>query len=175
MNWPENCNRPAVAGSGARVCWQIEVGKDSDGDGLLDDWEINGVDVDGDGVIDIDLPAMGANPMHKDIFLELDWRPGFPPQRAEIQKVKAAFAAAPIDAGGIPNPDGLPGITLHIDTGALTENGLLVGDNLGGGNELGAQMKLVADNVTVIVLPNTGHWILEEKPKETTDALVNFL
>jgi len=24
-------------------------------------------------------------------------------------------------------------------------------------------------------LPNTGHWILEEKPKETTDALVNFL
>jgi len=27
----------------------------------------------------------------------------------------------------------------------------------------------------VIVLPNTGHWILEEKPKETTDALVNFL
>jgi pimeloyl-ACP methyl ester carboxylesterase len=25
------------------------------------------------------------------------------------------------------------------------------------------------------VLPNTGHWILEEKPKETTDALVNFL
>src|SRR6478609_8467836 len=43
------------------------------------------------------------------------------------------------------------------------------------GNELAAQMKLVADNLTVIVLPNTGHWILEEKPKETTDALVNFL
>jgi pimeloyl-ACP methyl ester carboxylesterase len=36
-------------------------------------------------------------------------------------------------------------------------------------------MKLVAHNVTVIVLPNTGHWILEEKPKETTDALANFL
>src|SRR5258707_6539112 len=43
------------------------------------------------------------------------------------------------------------------------------------GNELGAQMKLVADSVTVIVLPNTGHWILEEKPRETTGALVNFL
>jgi hypothetical protein len=40
---------------------------------------------------------------------------------------------------------------------------------------LGAQMKLDADNVGVIVLPNIGHWILEEKPKETTDALVNFL
>ncbi len=43
------------------------------------------------------------------------------------------------------------------------------------GNQLGAQMKLVADNVTVIVLQNAGHWILEEKPKETTDALLNFL
>jgi pimeloyl-ACP methyl ester carboxylesterase len=27
----------------------------------------------------------------------------------------------------------------------------------------------------VVVLPDTGHWILEERPKETTDALVNFL
>ena len=126
-----------MEGSGARGCWRIEIGKDSDGDGLLDDWEINGLDIDGDGIIDLDLPAMGANPFHKDIFVELDWRTGFPPQRAEILKWKEAFAAAPIDAGGIPNPDGLPGITLHVDTGALTENGLLVGDNLGGGNDLG--------------------------------------
>ena len=43
------------------------------------------------------------------------------------------------------------------------------------GKELGEQMKLVADNPTVIVLPNAGHWILEEKPKETTAALLNFL
>ncbi len=43
------------------------------------------------------------------------------------------------------------------------------------GNELAAQMKLVADNVTVVVLKNTGHWILEERPQETTDALVKFL
>jgi uncharacterized repeat protein (TIGR01451 family) len=135
--WPDNCNRDAVEGSGVRICWRIEVGPDSDGDGLLDDWEMNGLDVDGDGTIDLDLPAMGANPFHKDLFVELDWRTGFPPRRAEIQKWKEAFAAAPIDAGGVPNPDGLPGITLHVDTGALTENGLLVGDNLGGGNDLG--------------------------------------
>jgi len=25
------------------------------------------------------------------------------------------------------------------------------------------------------VLKDTGHWILEERPKETTDALVKFL
>jgi pimeloyl-ACP methyl ester carboxylesterase len=57
----------------------------------------------------------------------------------------------------------------------LTMPVLSIGGEKSLGKELGAQMKLVADNVTVIVLPNTGHWILEEKPKETTDALVNFL
>src|SRR5262249_41109929 len=115
-----------------------EAGRDTDGDGLLDDWERNGIDVDGNGTIDLNLPAMGADPMHKDVFVELDWRPGFEPQRAGIQRWKEAFAAAPVDAGGIPNPDGRPGINLHVDTGALTENGLLVGDNLGGGNALAA-------------------------------------
>ena len=57
----------------------------------------------------------------------------------------------------------------------LTMPVLSIGGEKSLGNELGAQMKLVADNVTVIVLPNAGHWILEERPKETTDALVNFL
>jgi len=57
----------------------------------------------------------------------------------------------------------------------LTMPVLSIGGEKSLGNELGAQMKLAADNVTVIVLPNTGHWILEERPKETTDALTNFL
>jgi pimeloyl-ACP methyl ester carboxylesterase len=43
------------------------------------------------------------------------------------------------------------------------------------GHQLAEQMKLVADNVTIVVLKDTGHWILEERPKETTDALVRFL
>jgi len=30
-------------------------------------------------------------------------------------------------------------------------------------------------DVTVVVLKDTGHWILEEKPKETMDALIKFL
>jgi len=52
---------------------------------------------------------------------------------------------------------------------------LSIGGDKSLGNELAQQMKLVADNVTVVVLKDTGHWILEERPKETTDALVNFL
>jgi pimeloyl-ACP methyl ester carboxylesterase len=51
--------------------------------------------------------------------------------------------------------------------------------SIGGEKSLGAQlaeqMKLVADNVTVLVLKGTGHWILEERLKETTDAIVTFL
>jgi len=40
---------------------------------------------------------------------------------------------------------------------------------------LGPQMKLVAADATEIVLKDTGHWVLEERPKETTDALLKFL
>jgi pimeloyl-ACP methyl ester carboxylesterase len=57
----------------------------------------------------------------------------------------------------------------------LTMPVLSIGGEKSLGKELGQQMKLVATNVTVIVLPETGHWILEERPKETTDALVKFL
>ena len=50
----------------------------------------------------------------------------------------------------------------------LTMPVLSIGGEKSLGNELAAQMKLVADNVTVIVLPNTGHWIRgSERPKET--------
>ncbi|MGH9494676.1 MAG: alpha/beta fold hydrolase [Candidatus Sulfotelmatobacter sp.] len=40
---------------------------------------------------------------------------------------------------------------------------------------LSPQMKRVATNVTVIELKDTGHWLMEERPKETMDALINFL
>ena len=52
---------------------------------------------------------------------------------------------------------------------------LSIGGEKSLGNELAAQMKLVATDVTIIVLEDTGHWIMEERPKETTDALVKFL
>ncbi len=57
----------------------------------------------------------------------------------------------------------------------LTMPVMSIGGDKSLGKELGEQAKLVTDNPTIIVLPNTGHWILEEKPKETTDALINFL
>ena len=52
---------------------------------------------------------------------------------------------------------------------------LAIGGEKSLGEALAQQMKLVASDVTVVVLKNTGHWVLEENPKETTDALVKFL
>jgi len=57
----------------------------------------------------------------------------------------------------------------------LTMPVLTIGGDKSLGEALGQQGKLVATNVTVIVLKNTGHWLLEEQPKETTEALQNFL
>jgi pimeloyl-ACP methyl ester carboxylesterase len=52
---------------------------------------------------------------------------------------------------------------------------LSIGGDKSLGNELAAQMKLVASDVKVVVLKDTGHWISEERPQETTDALMKFL
>ena len=57
----------------------------------------------------------------------------------------------------------------------LTMPVLAIGGDKATGTVLGQQAKLVASNATVIVLKNTGHWVLEEDPKETTDALLKFL
>lgn len=90
---------------------------DTDEDGLPDDWETNGVSFDG---VFLDLPAMGADPRHKDIFVHVEWmqpdpaRPNalFRPMKRAMDMVTAAFAAAPVK-----NPDHGPGIRLHIDLG----------------------------------------------------------
>jgi len=57
----------------------------------------------------------------------------------------------------------------------LTMPVLSIGGDKSLGAALGEQMKLVASNVTVVIVKDSGHWILEEQPKQTTDDLVNFL
>jgi len=52
---------------------------------------------------------------------------------------------------------------------------LSIGGAKANGVALGEQVKLVAPNAKVIVLENTGHWLMEERPQETMDALVAFL
>jgi pimeloyl-ACP methyl ester carboxylesterase len=52
---------------------------------------------------------------------------------------------------------------------------LSIGGEKSLGDVLGAQTKLVASDVTVIVLKDTGHWMLEERREETIVALTCFL
>ncbi len=63
----------------------------------------------------------------------------------------------------------------QLSQSKLTMPVLVIGGEKSLGVALGQQMKLVATDVTVVVLKDTGHWVLEERPKETTDALVKFL
>jgi pimeloyl-ACP methyl ester carboxylesterase len=57
----------------------------------------------------------------------------------------------------------------------LTMPVLVIGGEKSLGEVLAQQMKLVAPDVSVVVLKETGHWVMEERPKETMDALVKFL
>jgi pimeloyl-ACP methyl ester carboxylesterase len=57
----------------------------------------------------------------------------------------------------------------------LTMPVLVIGGEKANAGVLAQQMKLVASNVTVVVLKDAGHWVLEERPKETTEALLKFL
>ena len=76
---------------------------DSDGDGILDGWEFYGIDADGDGAIDIDLPKMGADPNTPDIFVEVDWMTGKKPRESSLRLVYNQFKSH--------------GINIHIDVG----------------------------------------------------------
>lgn len=86
--------------------------QDSDGDGLLDEWETNGLTmVVGDEQYFVDLPAMGAHPRTKDVFVEIDHMVAGPgetrshrPDPQAIAEVVDAFASY--------------GIHLHVDYGA---------------------------------------------------------
>ncbi|MCK6448762.1 MAG: hypothetical protein L6Q99_20400 [Planctomycetes bacterium] len=84
---------------------------DTDGDGLFDSWELQGIDFDDNGVVDLDLPALKAKKDHKDLFVEIDAMLGRQPTAATLDQVVAAFATAPNAA--VKNPDGVDGVSLH--------------------------------------------------------------
>lgn len=144
--WPQNCSRPNLnlGGNNANVCWQASF--DSDDDGLLDVWERFGVDTDNDGMIDINLASLGANPLHKDVFVEADYLQAathlHDPGKDAIERIVTSFANAPLA-----NVDGTTGVQLHVDVGPLygaaaqfsiAGTGGVVGSygDLGGGNAI---------------------------------------
>ncbi len=86
---------------------------DYDEDGLKNSWETDGLTCGGGTV---DLPRMGADPLRKDIFLEIDYMKSalvsHEPKPDAMQLIMESFNRAPVK-----NPDGVNGITIHIDSG----------------------------------------------------------
>src|SRR5260221_5317931 len=52
---------------------------------------------------------------------------------------------------------------------------LSIGGEKANGAVLATQVKLIATNATSVILPNTGHWVMEENPSGATNALTRFL
>ncbi len=104
-----------IVGEGLRAgTWQSRAfwlntcsGGDTDQDYICDDWERNGIDINNDGTVDLNLPALGAKVGQRDIFVEYDAMQGMAPSKAAIDSVVAAFRRAP----------GNPPFVLHVQNG----------------------------------------------------------
>jgi hypothetical protein len=98
---------------------------DTDGDGLPDGWETYGIFIGGVMPMHIDLPGEGANPLKRDVFVEIDYmainRRGIwishEPTEMIVNRVVKAFRNAPIvytmtTTAGMTTA---AGIQLHVD------------------------------------------------------------
>lgn len=116
---------------------------DRDGDHIPDELERDGYDINNDGIPEIDFPKMGADPNHKDIFVEMDYMPGELASEEELDRIVQSFADI-----NISNPDGRTGINLHLDAGAARGPKY----NLGGGEQV--KWQVLSDDIG----NNAGNW-----------------
>ena len=95
---------------------------DTDGDALKDSWEVYGYDHNSDGVIDVNLPGLGASPYHKDVFVWVDYMVSKDGEKANIHRPNATvfntayttFANANwASSTSTLNVDGTPGVKIH--------------------------------------------------------------
>lgn len=59
--------------------------------------------------------------------------------------------------------------------GELSMPILALGADHSFGTQMADDLRFVATNVTSAVITNSGHWVMEEQPKQTTAAIVDFL
>ncbi|WP_405891542.1 DUF11 domain-containing protein [Streptomyces sp. NBC_00133] len=110
-------------------CVGLADSVDSDGDGIMNTWEVpgKGLDFDKDGTPDLPLgdAAYGAVPYRKDLFVEADYMAADKPQPGALTDVVNAFAKAPVDE--YPDPADATktkyrGINLHTVEGESVPN-----------------------------------------------------
>lgn len=135
---------PSRTGTAPGVdCGTIADTRDTDGDGLMDGWEVLGFHSPWyviPGGQYLPLQEWGADARHKDVFLEVDFRrltkedndaalavrmsPESARQMAAVyaDDVTTDPSLRAIHAMSAANPDGRPGLTLHLDTGVPPES-----------------------------------------------------
>jgi uncharacterized repeat protein (TIGR01451 family) len=159
VEWPQNCIAgpidPDFDNKSVEVCFDLSLG-DEDGDGLLDSWEQSGFDANDDGTIDVNLPALGANPLRKDVFVEVDClvagTHSHCPRQDAIDDIVRSFANA-----SVANPDGTTGVQLHVDIGPLFGAGTIV-PVPGAGGVIGTYGNLGGGGSQI---PETGNTIID--------------
>ena len=73
------------------------------------------------------------------------------------------------------NQDALDNQALLAAGGKLNMLVLAVGGEKSAGTGQAEILRLVANNVTAGIVPNSGHWIMEENPEATTRLITDFL
>lgn len=126
-------SRSGGDGDNAEVTWVFDCASTT-GDGIPDDWKINGISRDpgdGSGPQFIDLPAMGATVGRPDIFIQIDWMADATHSHAisnnAIKSVVDAFDKCPYVSRS-----GSVGINLHVDAGPNSIMNFSTGQTWGG-------------------------------------------
>lgn len=62
-----------------------------------------------------------------------------------------------------------------VARGPLKMPVLAIGGSQSLGGTMAAIMRSAADDVTELAIPDSGHWLMEEQPRATVDAIAEFL
>lgn len=73
------------------------------------------------------------------------------------------------------NQDAIDNKALLAKVGKLTMPILALGGEKSFGAAEADTLRFVATNVTMGIIPGSGHWIMDENPKATTESIVDFL
>lgn len=119
--WDEDAHVAGCDADGAGNALELAIGTDpcnpdTDGDGLMDSTELIGAVESAAGPA-VKLPAYGADPLKKDLFVELDWVECTAGSCASLDEDRVPGAVAAKVAAYF-----APDIRVHMDTGVVNDD-----------------------------------------------------